>query len=91
LKLSLAEDPSGIQAAIYLGAQKQKLTKPLRKTSQAVKPAPNAKGDVPKSTGASEKKLYKKYKEAHDKGDFQASYNIKKEARQMGLDVSGWM
>lgn len=86
----LREDPNGIKAAMYLGEQKQRLsntnTKKVR--SKAKPPAPNPTGDS--NSNSSEAVLRKKYKEAHKKGDGQNAFNIKREARKSGIDVSNW-
>jgi hypothetical protein len=84
----LAEDPSGMKAAIYIGQQKEKLTNPHKKRSSAPAPAGNANGDVPlNNKGTAEKR---KYDEAHKKGNIQKAYSIKKAAKAAGVDVSGW-
>jgi hypothetical protein len=84
----LSEDPAGIKAAAYLGEQKARLTVPQKRTSNARPPATKIKGDA--TTNNSAKRLLKKYQEAHKKGNVQAAYNIKKEARQAKIDVSTW-
>lgn len=84
----LAEDSSGMKAAIYLGQQKERLTNPKRKTSQAPPPANKASGDdVPNAKSGAFKK---KYDKAHKEGNSQAAYNAKKKARVAGVDVSSW-
>ena len=84
----LSTDKSGMKAAVYLGQEKQRLTNPIKPRSNAPNPATNIKGDE-LLTGA-EGKFKKKYKAAHAKGDLQAAYNAKKEARAANVDVSGW-
>ena len=84
----LVEDPSGMKAAIYIGQQKERLTGTRKQTSQARKPAQNAAGDSQPSEKGRE--LKKKYDAAHKKGDNQAAYNIKKQAKTQKIDVSGW-
>jgi len=84
----LASDKSGMKAAVYLGQEKQRLTNPIKPRSNAPNPATNIKGDSA-VTGA-EARFKKKYDSAHSKKDLQAAYNAKKEARKVGVDVSGW-
>jgi hypothetical protein len=84
----IAEDPSGMKAAIYIGQQKEKLTNPHKKRSSAPPPAGDAGGDVPlNNKGAAEKR---KYDAAHSKGKTQEAYTIKQTAKKAGIDVSSW-
>lgn len=85
----LIEDRTGIQAALFLGQQMEKLTKPKKQNSRAPSPAPHANGnEVPSAKAAT---LKRKYQAAHKKKDgAQDAYNIKKEARAAGIDVSSW-
>jgi hypothetical protein len=88
-KSLLSEDPSGIRASMFLGQQKQRLLHSKQQTSKARPPADNIKGDnnqSPAKGGA----LLKKRKAAIRKGDVQVAYNIKKQARESGIDVSNW-
>jgi hypothetical protein len=84
----LASDKSGMKAAVYLGQEKQRLTNPIKPRSTAPNPATNIKGDE-MVTGA-EARFKKKYDAAHSKKNLQEAYNVKKEARKAGVDVSGW-
>ena len=84
----LESDKSGMKAAVYLGQEKQRLTNPLKPKSTAPNPVTNIKGDAPVSGAAA--KLKKKYDAAHGKTDNQSAYNVKKEARAAGVDVSDW-
>ena len=84
----LATDRSGMKAAVYLGQEKQRLTKPIKPRSSAPNPATDIKGDEV-LTGA-EGRYKKKYDAAHSKNDNQSAYNAKKEARAAGVDVSKW-
>lgn len=87
-KALLVEDQAGFKLAAYLGAQKERLTNPKRKTSQARKPSSNPKGDAAGTkTGG---KLHREYKKAHKDGDGQAAFNAKKAAKAAGVDVSTW-
>jgi hypothetical protein len=84
----LVEDPDGNKAMVYLGQQKERLTNPQKRRSNAPKPATQAKGD--ETPNQSEKALMKKYREAHKNGKGQVAYNIKKKAKTEGHDVSKW-
>lgn len=85
----LSDDPSGMTAAVYLGQEKQRLTNPTKPRSNAPDPASGIKGDESVGGGAANK-LKKKYDAAHTKGNTQAAYNAKKEARAAGVDVKTW-
>lgn len=84
----LSSDPSGMKATAFLGEQKQKLTNPNKPRSQAPAPASQINGDANGSPQGSA--LKRKYDAAHKKGDTQAAYNIKKEARANNVDVKKW-
>ena len=82
----LATDKSGMKAAVYLGQEKQRLTKPIKPRSNAPNPVVDIKGDEV-LTGA-EGRYKKKYDAA--KGNLQKAYNIRKEAKAANVDVSTW-
>jgi hypothetical protein len=84
----LMTDKTGIQAAVFLGQEKQRLTKITKPRSNAPKPATEIRGDEIVTGAAGRYK--KKYYAAHKKGDTQSAYNAKKEARAAGVDVSKW-
>ena len=88
LKTLLSNDPSGLSAAVYLGQQKERLNNPKRKTSQTPKPASKANGDV--QPGKKGRAFKKKYDAAHAGNKAQIAYNVKKEAKAAGVDVSSW-
>jgi hypothetical protein len=84
----LLKDPNGIQAAIYLGQQKERLTNPRKPKSQAPAPAAKVGGDQAKDMATS---LKRKYDDAHKKGDASAAFDIKREARKTHkIDTSKW-
>jgi len=87
----LVSDKTGIKAAIYLGEEKRRLLNitNLNPRSNAPNPATNLKGDEP-TTGAAGR-FKKKFNAADAKNDIQLAYNIKKEARAAGVDVSKWI
>ncbi|MBU0792174.1 MAG: hypothetical protein KKC55_17150, partial [Gammaproteobacteria bacterium] len=85
---NLANDPSGLNAATFLGEQKARLTGPTRKLSNAPSPDTQINGDEP--GGQKERLLKKRYQEAHKKGKGQEAWNAKKDAKKAGIDVSKW-
>ena len=84
----LISDKSGMKAAVYLGQEKQRLTNPIKRRSNAPDPVTNIKDGVPLTGVAG--KLKKKYDAAHGKKDLQSAYDAKKAARVAGVDVSNW-
>ena len=84
----LVSDPSGIEAAIYLGQEKQRLTNPTKPRSTAPAPASGIKGD--ESVTGAEGKFKKKYDAAVSKDDGQGIYNAKKKAKDAGVNVDKW-
>lgn len=89
LKSKLATDASGMQAMAYLGSLMSKVTAaPTKKVSQAPKPGVKLKGEEATTTAA--KPMQKKYAQAHKSGNSQLAFNIKREARQKGIDTSNW-
>lgn len=89
LKSKLATDATGMQAMAYLGSLMSKVTSaPTKKVSQAPKPATRLKGEEATTTAA--KPMQKKYAQAHKSGNRQLAFNIKREARQKGIDTSNW-
>ena len=84
----LASDSSGLKASIFLGQQREKLLNTKQRTSKAPVPSDDISSDTtPLSKG---KGFLKRRQAAVKKGDLQAAYNAKKEARAAGVDVSKW-
>ena len=83
----LLEDSSGLKVAAFLGKEQQRLSTVQKRRSNAPKPAKRHKGDAPVTNS---KGLHRKYNDAHKRGDAQAAYNAKKQAKANGIDVSGW-
>ena len=91
LQSALAGDQSGIQAAMLLGSMKSRVTSPNKRQSKAPKPATQLKGDeVVTDKKSLERKLKKKYNEAHKSKLPQDAWDARKEAKQAGIDVSNW-
>lgn len=84
----LAKDPSGLQASMYLGRLSAELTAPTRRTSNTPPPATDVKGDM--NTTAAGKALHKKYMEATKRGDAQAAFNARREAKAAKINVESW-
>jgi hypothetical protein len=85
----LVEDPTGLRATMYLGQQRERLLNNTRRMSKAPAPGKKVKGDAA-PTSAKAKSLLKKRKAAQAVGNLQAAYDIKKQAKQQGIDVSTW-
>ena len=86
---ALTADPSGLQAMGVLGELKATLTSaPSKKISSAPKPGSMIKGDEATSNG--EAKLARRYNDAHKRGDAQAAFNIKQEAKAAGIKTRNW-
>lgn len=84
-KGKLATDPSGIEAATYLGELKGRVASPQKKVTKAPKPAARAEGGDAVSTGGS--KLKKQYQSTTD---MQKRFDLRREAKRNGIDVSEW-
>jgi hypothetical protein len=86
LKTKLANDPQGIDAAMYLGDLRQRITAtPPKRVSQAPAPGSRLKGDATQSVSTNA--LEKKYKAAKDP---QSRINIKREAKNAGINTKLW-
>jgi hypothetical protein len=86
---ALTADPSGLQAMGVLGELKATLTSaPSKKISSAPKPGSMVKGDEASTNG--ESKLARRYNDAHKRGDAQAAFNIKQEAKAAGIKTRNW-
>jgi hypothetical protein len=88
LTSKLAQDPSGIQASIYLGRLSAELTTTARKRSNTPAPATNVQGDA--NTTDLSRALLRRYQEAHKRGDTQAAYDIRTEAKAKKINVNSW-
>ena len=88
-KSLLTSDASGLRAAMFLGQQKERLLNSKRKTSRAPVPDSDVKGDD-SPTSAKASTLLKKRKAAVKAGNIQLAYDIKKQAKAGGVDVSTW-
>ena len=84
----LSEDPHGLRATAFLGEQKAKLLSTTKRRSNAPTPSNEINGDATSSN--KERVFKKKYDAAHAKGNTQAAYNAKKEAKVAGVNTSKW-
>jgi len=84
----LANDPSGLDAATFLGTQKAILLNSTKRKSNAPPPDTQINGD--QTAGQKERILKKRYDDAHKKGEGQKAWNAKKEAKGLGIDTSKW-
>jgi len=87
---TLVNDPTGLDAAIFLGGLNKELNKAGKRKSSAPAPAQHVQGDAGASVTSKERALKKKYAEADKKGNAQESYNARKAGRAAGYDVSKW-
>ena len=88
-KSLLVDDPSGLKTSLFLGQQKERLLTTKRKTSKAPPPGDDVHGDAAPSSSKG-KAFLKRRTAAIKKGDIQAAYDAKKEAKVAGIDVSAW-
>jgi len=88
-KTLLNEDNSGLKISLFLGQHRERLLNTKQKASKAPPPDSDIKGDdTPLSVKDSA--FLKRRKAAIKKGNIQLAYNIKKEAKVAGVDVSNW-
>ena len=83
----LAQDKTGLKAALYLGRITERIGGAKNQSSRSPKPATNLQGDVNQSPKGNA--LYRKWQNASGK-DPQKAYNLKKEAKAKGIDTSQW-
>ena len=88
LERELNDDKTGSKALVYLGSLKNQFNSTNNRVSRTPRPAKKIKGDA--STSSSEKGAKKAYLAAHKKGDRQAAFDIKRKAKQDGLNVREW-
>lgn len=84
----LLADPSGSRALVYLGSLKAKVSGNNKKSSRAPAPAaqiPN--GDTGGKAGVNEKR---KFDDLVKKGKLQDAFNVKKAAKNAGIDTKKW-
>ncbi len=79
----LKDDPTGLDALVFVVKQGEKANGTKKTTSQAPAPAAQVSGDI--SVSASKDK-----KQWDKETDPQKRYNIKKAAKKAGVDVSDW-
>lgn len=91
LTAKLIEDPTGIAASMYLGELKaQKAGNPANVSSMAPAPAPRPRGQSGGGGNTDADGLKKQYDAAHKKGDTQAAFNLKRQAKQAGISTGSW-
>lgn len=89
LRTLLVDDPTGLKATIFLGQQRERLVNQKRRASGAPSPGRKVRGDK-MPTSAKANSLLKKRKAALKAGNIQRAYDIKKQAKEKGVDVSDW-
>ena len=88
LERAFHADRSGSQALVYLGSLKSQFEGMNNRVSRTPRPARKIKGDA--STTSGDKGAKKAYLAAHKKGDRQAAFDIKRKAKQDGINVREW-
>lgn len=88
LTAKMREDPEGLQAVFYLGKLSAELSAPARKRSNTPAPATDVKGDA--NTTDLSRTLLRRYQEAHKRGDTQAAFEIRSEAKGKNINVKSW-
>ncbi len=89
----LISDPSGIEAAIYLGQKLEQFngSSGKKRQSKAPVPASSANGADTNATSISAKAFKKKYDAAHKAGNGTEAFNIKRSAkREHKIDTKDW-
>jgi len=89
LRTLLVDDPTGLKATIFLGQQRERLVNRKQRASNAPAPSRRVRGDKA-PTSAKANSLLKKRKAALNSGNLQRAYDIKKQAKEKGIDVSDW-
>ena len=84
LQQRMVEDPTGLQAVMYLKELQLKATSSKRRTSEAPAPADDLTGDA---VSGQAKTLQKQYNKLTDPG---ARVSLKRKAKAAGVDVSNW-
>lgn len=80
----LKDDPTGLDALVFVVKQGEKANGTKKTTSQAPAPAAQINGEGSVASGSKQKKAYDK------EADPQKRYNMKKAAKAAKLDVSDW-
>lgn len=85
---TMKNDPKGIKTAVHLGKLATELTAPARKKSNTPAPATTVQGDM--QTTDVGKSLHRKYLEAHKRGDTQAAFDVRREAKEKKVNINSW-
>lgn len=85
---TMKNDPKGIKTAVHLGKLAAELASPTRKKSNTPAPAATVQGDA--NTTDAGKSFQRKYLEAHKRGDSQAAFSIRREAKAANINVNSW-
>jgi hypothetical protein len=85
----LRADKSGRKALVYLGKLNAELSMPTKRDSRAPEPAAEISGDK-KGGNANSRKMKEEYKKAHDKGDAQKAFDLKRAAKVKGVSTADW-
>lgn len=86
LESELTADPTGLRAVVYLAKKTAELNSPVKRTTTAKPPAKKAEGDDATN--------FKSFKKAYDKAsksnDVQSIFNLRRQAKQAGVNVADW-
>lgn len=86
-----ASDPTGGRGVAKLAELDRSVTNPVKRRSKAPKPSTQIQGGGGQSkVPGTGKNDARKYREAMKKGDMQTSFNLKRQAKKAGVDVSNW-
>lgn len=85
LEVKLRQDPSGLEASMWLGTLLPEVNLPAAKKTRA--PAPAARANGGQGVVSDEVNLRKKYQAEND---VQKRFDIKMQAKRNGLDVKDW-
>ena len=85
----LKSDPSGVEAAIYLGRKVSEFS-PKRTATNAPTPATQISGDAKANLNGEAKRYKAEYDKAHKAGNVQKVMDVKREAKAKGVNVANW-
>lgn len=88
LESLLKQDRTGLKAAVWLGKLASELNAPAKRTSNAPAPAAQIRGD--RNTTEAGRALLKRYKEASAAGNAQKAFDLKRQAKQQGVNTQSW-
>ena len=85
----LINDPSGLQAAAFLGRTQYEIQAPKKRRSNAPAPGSQVNGDSSSNTAA-DKAGNRKRKDYEKSNDVQFRFDLKRQAKKDGINTSTW-